>query len=94
MRRHKWDLVVDGLTSCESRRRFLALRKYPDGYRYNVKWKRHKLSPSRTRPGRKHRVSCPPTKRNTGGLLTVSNLLCCLMWVDERDIAFLYRWCA
>jgi len=45
MKEHDWDLVIDGLTSCESRRRYLALRNYPDGYRYNVKWKRHKLSP-------------------------------------------------
>ena len=49
LRKHSWDLVIDGLTIHESRQRYLLLTKYPDdlSYRYHKKWNCHKLSPIR-----------------------------------------------
>lgn len=47
LREHGWDLVIDGLNIFESRQRFFLFSKYSDnyGYRFNKKWKCHKLSP-------------------------------------------------
>lgn len=47
IKKHNWDLILDGMTIFESRQRYLQLSKYIDngGYRFNKKWKCHKLSP-------------------------------------------------
>lgn len=46
-KRNQWDLIIDGMTIYESRQRYLQLTKYINdgGYRFNKKWKCHKLSP-------------------------------------------------
>ena len=47
IKKHDWDLIIDGMTIYESRQRYLQLKQHIDGggYRFNKRWKRHKLSP-------------------------------------------------